>query len=145
MVHSACWNVGFRCLRNEAANAMGLDSPCDSHRLGTDGVLSAAARSSDYRREELYRAGGSRRTAARRRSKPNPISRFERRFYLAGSYICQQALVSGRIDAYVEYTGTALTAILKQPVCRNPQAVFETVRRLYASRYNIAGCASAGL
>ncbi len=39
----------------------------------------------------------------------------ERRFYLAGSYICQQALVSGRIDAYVEYTGTALTAILKQP------------------------------
>ena len=39
----------------------------------------------------------------------------ERRFYLAGSYICQQALVAGRIDAYVEYTGTALTAILKQP------------------------------
>ncbi len=62
----------------------------------------------------------------------------ERRFYLTGSYICQQALVSGRIDAYVEYTGTALTAILKQPVCRNPQAVFETVRQLYASRYNIA-------
>ena len=39
-----------------------------------------------------------------------------RRFYLAGSYICQQALVSGRIDGYVEYTGTALTAILKQPL-----------------------------
>jgi len=38
-----------------------------------------------------------------------------RRFYLAGSYLCQQALVSGRIDGYVEYTGTALTAILKQP------------------------------
>jgi len=62
----------------------------------------------------------------------------ERRFYLAGSYICQQALVSGRIDAYVEYTGTALTAILKQPVDRNPQAVLDTVRRLYAERYNIA-------
>ena len=62
----------------------------------------------------------------------------ERRFYLAGSYICQQALVSGRIDAYVEYTGTALTAILKQPVDRNPERVLATVRRLYASRYNIA-------
>jgi osmoprotectant transport system substrate-binding protein len=61
----------------------------------------------------------------------------ERRFYLAGSYICQQALVSGRIDAYVEYTGTALTAVLKQPVDRDPQRVFDTVRRLYASRYNI--------
>jgi osmoprotectant transport system substrate-binding protein len=66
----------------------------------------------------------------------------ERRFYLAGSYICHQALVSGRIDAYVEYTGTALTAILKQPVdtnqARNPQSVLDTVRRLYASRYNVA-------
>jgi osmoprotectant transport system substrate-binding protein len=61
----------------------------------------------------------------------------ERRFYLAGSYICQQALISGRIDAYVEYTGTALTAVLKQPVDRDPSTVLNTVRRLYASRYNI--------
>jgi osmoprotectant transport system substrate-binding protein len=61
----------------------------------------------------------------------------ERRFYLAGSYICQQALVSGRIDAYVEYTGTALTAILKQPLDRNPQSVLDTVRRLYSARYGV--------
>jgi osmoprotectant transport system substrate-binding protein len=61
----------------------------------------------------------------------------ERRFYLAGSYICQQALISGRIDAYVEYTGTALTAVLKQPVDRDPSTVLNTVRQLYASRYNI--------
>jgi osmoprotectant transport system substrate-binding protein len=62
----------------------------------------------------------------------------ERRFYLAGSYICQQALVSGRIDAYVEYTGTALTAVLKQPVDRDPESVLNTIRRLYASHYNIS-------
>jgi len=61
----------------------------------------------------------------------------ERRFYLAGSYICQQALVSGRIDAYIEYTGTAMTAILKQPVERDPKAVLDTVRRLYAGRYQV--------
>ncbi len=61
----------------------------------------------------------------------------ERRFYLAGSYICQQALVSGRIDAYVEYTGTALTAILKQPLDRDQERVLDTVRRLYAQRYNV--------
>ena len=61
----------------------------------------------------------------------------ERRFYLAGSYICNQALIAGRIDAYVEYTGTALTAILKQPIDRNPASVLDTVRRLYASRYGI--------
>ena len=61
----------------------------------------------------------------------------ERRFYLAGSYICHQALVAGRIDAYVEYTGTALTAILKEPVDRDPEAVLNTVRKLYAWRYHI--------
>jgi osmoprotectant transport system substrate-binding protein len=67
--------------------------------------------------------------------------RVDRRFYLAGSYICQQALASGRIDAYVEYTGTALTAILKQPLPppgqRDPAQVLSTVRRLYASRYHV--------
>lgn len=65
----------------------------------------------------------------------------ERRFYLAGSYLCQQALVSGRIDGYVEYTGTALTAILKQPLPpigqRERTQVFETVRRLYEQRYQV--------
>jgi osmoprotectant transport system substrate-binding protein len=67
--------------------------------------------------------------------------RVDRRFYLAGSYICQQALVSGRIDAYVEYTGTALTAILKQPLPppgrRDAATVLSTVRALYASRYRV--------
>lgn len=58
----------------------------------------------------------------------------ERRFYLAGSYICNQALVAGRIDAYVEYTGTALTAILKQPLDRDPGRVLATVQRLYQQR-----------
>ena len=68
----------------------------------------------------------------------------ERRFYLAGSYICQQALVSGRVDAYVEYTGTALTAILKQPLDRDPERVLSTVRSLYASRYNVVAAQPLG-
>jgi osmoprotectant transport system substrate-binding protein len=62
----------------------------------------------------------------------------DRRFYLAGSYICNQALLAGRIDSYVEYTGTALTAILKQPVEKDPQKVFATVQRLYQQRYQVA-------
>ena len=61
----------------------------------------------------------------------------ERRFYLAGSYLCQQAMVSGRIDAYVEYTGTALTAILKQPMDRDADRVRQTVARLYEQKYAI--------
>ena len=63
--------------------------------------------------------------------------RVERRFYLAGSYICQQALLGGRIDAYVEYTGTALTAILKQPVDRDSERVVATITKLYRERYDV--------
>jgi osmoprotectant transport system substrate-binding protein len=68
----------------------------------------------------------------------------ERRFYLAGSYICHQALVSGRIDAYVEYAGTALTAILKQPLDRNPETVLTTVRGLYRSRFGVVASEPLG-
>ena len=64
-----------------------------------------------------------------------------RRFWLAGSYLCQQALISGRIDGYVEYTGTALTAILKQPLPpvgqRDAGRVDAAVARLYAQRYQV--------
>lgn len=67
--------------------------------------------------------------------------RVDRRFYLAGSYLCQQALISGRIDIYVEYTGTALTAILKQPLPppgqRDASSVFGTVGKLYEQRYAV--------
>jgi osmoprotectant transport system substrate-binding protein len=60
-----------------------------------------------------------------------------RRFYLVGTYICQQALLAGRIDTYVEYTGTALTAILKQPIITNPMMVREEVREEYARQFNL--------
>jgi osmoprotectant transport system substrate-binding protein len=68
----------------------------------------------------------------------------DRRFYLAGSYICQQALVAGRIDGYVEYTGTALTAILKQPVDKDPARVLATIQRLYRERYAVDAGNSLG-
>ena len=63
--------------------------------------------------------------------------RVERRFYLAGTYICHQALLAGRIDMYVEYTGTALTAVLKEPPEKDPHAVFERVRSEYADRFHL--------
>src|ERR1700752_712761 len=47
-----------------------------------------------------------------------------RRFYLAGSYICHQAVLAGRIDLYHEYAGTALTSILKLPVENDAAEVF---------------------
>ncbi len=68
----------------------------------------------------------------------------ERRFYLAGTYICQQAILSGRIDVYVEYTGTALATILRQPVIRDSKTVFEIVRNEYQRRFNLTVLPSMG-
>src|SRR6266446_10493542 len=62
----------------------------------------------------------------------------ERRFYLAGSYICHQAILGGRIDIYPEYTGTALTAILKQKPEGNREAVYQRVKSEYAKRFNLS-------
>ncbi|HXN28294.1 MAG TPA: glycine betaine ABC transporter substrate-binding protein [Candidatus Acidoferrales bacterium] len=67
-----------------------------------------------------------------------------RRFYLAGSYICQQALLAKRIDLYVEYTGTALTAILHDPLQADPAAVYERVRSEYQRRFGLEVLASLG-
>ncbi len=61
----------------------------------------------------------------------------ERRFYLAGSYICHQAILAGRIDVYVEYTGTALTAILKQPAQGSAAEVYEEVKKAYRERFGL--------
>ena len=61
----------------------------------------------------------------------------ERRFYLSGTYICHQALLAGRIDMYVEYTGTALTAILKEKPKGDPRAVLDRVRNEYARRFGL--------
>ncbi len=61
----------------------------------------------------------------------------ERRFYLAGTYICQQALLAGRIDVYVEYTGTALAAILKQNASGDSQAVYQQVKEEYRRRFGL--------
>jgi len=68
-----------------------------------------------------------------------PVARdgVERRFYLAGTYICHQALLAGRIDMYVEYTGTALTAVLKEKPLLDHAQVFEVVKREYSRRFGL--------
>ena len=61
----------------------------------------------------------------------------ERRFYLAGTFICHQAILAGRIDLYPEYTGTALTAVLKEPPGRDKQEVNRRVKEGYESRFGL--------
>jgi osmoprotectant transport system permease protein len=56
----------------------------------------------------------------------------ERRLNLGGTFICDRALRSGDIDVYVEYTGTADTAVFKQTVETDRQRVLDRVRRRYA-------------
>ncbi len=61
----------------------------------------------------------------------------ERRFYLAGTYICHQAVLAGRIDMYVEYTGTALAAILKERPSGDSQSVYLQVKDAYKRKFNL--------
>jgi osmoprotectant transport system substrate-binding protein len=56
----------------------------------------------------------------------------ERRFDLGGTFVCDAALRGGQIDVYVEYSGTALTAVLKQPPITDPAEVLARVRAAYA-------------
>jgi len=75
------------------------------------------------------------------RSSTLPI---DKRFYLAGTYICHQALLAGRIDMYVEYTGTALVAILKEPPSSDHAKVFNDVKDFYSHKFGLEVMPSLG-
>lgn len=61
----------------------------------------------------------------------------DRRFHLGGSFVCHQAITAGQIDAYIEYTGTAFTAILKQKPISDPKAVYQQVKTTYANQFGL--------
>jgi glycine betaine/choline ABC-type transport system substrate-binding protein len=62
----------------------------------------------------------------------------ERRLNLGGTFICHRAIVAGDIDVYVEYTGTALTAILKETPGSDADAVYRRVREAYEKDLGLA-------
>ncbi|HET6144696.1 MAG TPA: glycine betaine ABC transporter substrate-binding protein [Candidatus Acidoferrales bacterium] len=70
--------------------------------------------------------------------------RVERKLNLGGTFICQDALVSGKIDLYPEYTGTALMAVLKEPPQNNPAEVFRIVKDEYRNKFNVEEMAPLG-
>jgi osmoprotectant transport system substrate-binding protein len=63
--------------------------------------------------------------------------RVDRRLNLGGTFICHDGLVSGKIDLYPEYTGTALTAVLKDPLQSDPAEVFRRVQEEYRAQFNV--------
>jgi osmoprotectant transport system substrate-binding protein len=58
----------------------------------------------------------------------------ERRLNMGGTFVCDAAITSGALDTYVEYSGTALTAILKRPVTGDGATVETAVREQYRRR-----------
>jgi glycine betaine/choline ABC-type transport system substrate-binding protein len=61
----------------------------------------------------------------------------ERKTNLGGTLLCQKALQSGDLDLYVEYTGTALTAVLNEATSSNSADVYQRVKQGYLQRFNL--------
>ena len=60
----------------------------------------------------------------------------ERRNFTS-TLVTHNALIAGKIDAYVEYTGTALTSVLKEKIITDPKIVYEKVKQAYAQKFNL--------
>lgn len=60
----------------------------------------------------------------------------ERRFELGGN-LPHEALISGTLDLYPDYTGTSYTAILRHEPITDPRAVYERVKREYADKFKV--------
>ena len=68
----------------------------------------------------------------------------ERKLHLGGTFICHRAITAGEIDIYVEYTGTAFTAILKQPPIPDRDSVYRFVAADYPTRFRLQWMAPLG-
>jgi osmoprotectant transport system permease protein len=61
----------------------------------------------------------------------------ERRLNLAGTQVCFEALRTGAIDVYPEYTGTGLVTILRESTLRDATATLNRVRLEFQARFDL--------
>jgi glycine betaine/choline ABC-type transport system substrate-binding protein len=61
----------------------------------------------------------------------------ERKLHLGGTFVCHSAITAGQIDLYVEYTGTAYTAVLKHAAGPAADSVRQAVAQEYRQRWNL--------
>ena len=61
----------------------------------------------------------------------------DRRLNLGGTFVCHEGLIAGQLDIYVEYTGTALAAILKAPPSSDSDTVLSAVRQAYGELFGV--------
>src|SRR5258706_3544572 len=62
----------------------------------------------------------------------------ERKAKLGGTLLVKKAMLAGELDLYVEYTGTALTAVLNETPQGDSKSVYERVKKEYAERFELA-------
>jgi osmoprotectant transport system substrate-binding protein len=67
-----------------------------------------------------------------------------RKLNLGGTMLAHQALVDGSLDLYPEYTGTALTEVLKRPILRDSKSVLDSVREAYSRQWQLTWLAPLG-
>ncbi|WP_414587187.1 glycine betaine ABC transporter substrate-binding protein [Scytonema sp. PCC 10023] len=66
------------------------------------------------------------------------------RLRFTSALVTHQAITAGKIDAYVEYTGTAFTVILKQKAINDPKEVYQRLKEAYAQEFNLEVMESLG-
>ncbi|BCA95297.1 quaternary ammonium transporter [Legionella antarctica] len=61
----------------------------------------------------------------------------DKKFNLGTTAILQNALLSGQVDLYPEYTGTAYLVVLKQKKIKNPQKTYQFVQDAYLNQFQL--------
>ena len=69
----------------------------------------------------------------------------ERKTNLGGTLLVHKAMQAGQVDLYVEYTGTALNAVLNEKPSGDSAAVLHRVQQQYGERFHFDGHRAAGL
>ena len=68
----------------------------------------------------------------------------KRQFDLGGTFVLHDAVRRGQVDGYVEYTGTAWTAILKRPPISDAERVWKDTAKRYQSQFGLRVFPSLG-
>lgn len=71
----------------------------------------------------------------------------KREFSLGSTFLCHEAVRQGKIDGYVEYTGTAWSAILRQPAgteAGGRERIWRQAAQLYDRQFNLRMFPSLG-
>ncbi len=68
-----------------------------------------------------------------------------RKINLGGTLIAHQALTTGEIDLYPEYTGTALSAVVKGELSSDAQKVYDEVKDFYAKQFKLTWLKPTGI